>query len=139
MLEDWSDESLYWYVMALRWMKVNAAQTIAQITAIAPAPLRRVIGVVLGRQLGRTPAVQGLGRLPYDDLVRETGLRLDDLVLLLGGSPFFRADRPSAADLAIYGQLQLGLSGPTPEFAELVSDRPALADFMKRVEDASRA
>jgi hypothetical protein len=39
-------------------------------------------------------------------------------------------------DLAVTGELCTALSGPTPELETLISDRPALADCMKRVEDA---
>ena len=62
---------------------------------------------------------------------------LDDLVVLLGRRPFFYADRPSAADFAIYGQFATAFSGATPDFAGLVAERPALADFRKRVEEAT--
>ncbi len=139
MLEDWSDESLYWYLMALRWCERHVAATLTQISAAAPAPLRPLLKPLLRWQMGSMARVQGLGRLPYDVLIRETGLRLDDLVSLLGSRPFFFSDRVSGADLAIYGELKGGQSGPTPDFAALVSDRPRLADHMKRVEDATRA
>jgi glutathione S-transferase len=139
LLEDWSDESLYWYLMALRWAKPNAAATIEQITGSVPSLLRPLVAPLIARQIGSTTRAQGLGRLPYDVLIHETGRVLDDLVTLLGRRPFFYADRISAADLAIYGELRAGLSGPTPDFAALVSERPALADHTKRVEDATSA
>jgi glutathione S-transferase len=137
MLEDWSDESLYWYVMALRWSRKNETATIRQILPTVPALLRPLAGMIVSRQIGSMPRVQGLGRLPEDVLVREAGLRLDDLVAQLGPRPFFFADRVSAADLAVYGELRTALSGPTPEFDALISERPALADHMKRVEDCT--
>jgi len=59
--------------------------------------------------------------------------------LLLGKRAFIYSDRPSAAGFAIYGVFSTGLmEDVTPDFAELVSDRPALADWYKRVEDARR-
>ena len=137
MLEDWSDESLYWYVMALRWSPKNEAATIRQILPTVPALLRPLVGMIVSRQIGSMPRVQGLGRLPEDVLVREAGLRLDDLIGQLGQRPFFFADRVSAADLAVYGELRTALSGPTPEFDALISERPVLADHMKRVEDCT--
>ena len=139
MLEDWCDEALYWYLMALRWAERNVPATLLQLTAPAPAPLRPLMKPLLRFRMGSMAKVQGLGRLPYDVLLRETALRLDDLVALLGSRPFFFSDRVSAADLAVHGELAAGQSGPTPEFAGLVSDRPRLADHMKRVEDATRA
>jgi hypothetical protein len=83
------------------------------------------------------PRVQGLGRLPYDLLLRETEARLDDLVALLGGRPFFHAEHAGAAGLAVYGQLHCGCSGPTPDFAAGVVARPTLGAFMRRAADAA--
>jgi glutathione S-transferase len=138
LLEDWSDEGLYFYLMALRWAAPNRAATLAEITSGAPAPLRPLLRPLLARRMGSVPIAQGLGRLPYEVLLREAGRVLDDLVLLLGRRPFFHADRPSAADLAVYGQLSAGRRDATPDFRALVDDRPPLGDHMKRVEEATR-
>jgi glutathione S-transferase len=139
MLEDWSDESFYWYNQALRWCPANEARTIAQNSRFVPAVMRPFAKPVLRRLVGRQPKAQGLGLLPYDVLIGEMGERLDDLVQLLGSNPFFYSERPSAADFAIYGVFSTGLKEDvTPDFAELVSQRPALADWYKRVEDTRR-
>jgi len=67
------------------------------------------------------------------------GERLDDLVVMLGQKPFFFADRPSVADFAIYGVFSTGYSEDiTPDFVELVSQRPALIDWRARVDVAIR-
>ena len=52
-LEDWSDESLYWYAMALRWSDANAEATTTQVVGSIPAPaaLRPVLRVLLRRQI----------------------------------------------------------------------------------------
>lgn len=105
ILEDWADESLYWNVQAFRWHAKNEHRTIAQNARFVPAPLRMFAKPMLRRLVGRQPRAQGMGRLPYQMLVRELGVRLDDLVLLLTQHPFFFSDEPSIADFAIYGQL----------------------------------
>lgn len=137
LLEDWSDESLYWQIMALRWAPANAARTVEQLSPFVPAPARPFAGPLLRRLIGGSTRAQGFGRLPYDVLVPEVGRNLDDLVLLLGGRAFFYSDRPSAADFALFGEFATGCSGATPDFEGLVSERPALADWRKRVEDAT--
>jgi glutathione S-transferase len=136
-LEDWSDESLYWLLMALRWSEKNAAATARQITAGLPALMRPVAKVMLSRQITEMTKQQGFGRFAQPILVRELGGRLDDLVLMLGKRSFFFADRPSVADLAIACQLRMACSGPTPDAEACVADRPALADYQKRVEEAT--
>lgn len=135
-LEDWADECLYWHLMALRWSERNASATVDQITLGMPKALRPVARLVAPRQIGRTPRVQGTGRLPYDTLVEEAARLLDDLVLLLDDRAFFYSDRPGVADLAVYGELRCAQSGPTPELEAMIGDRPALVDLMKRLEES---
>lgn len=137
MLEDWCDESLYWQIMALRWCDENAARTVAQMSPYVPAPARPFAGPLLRRMIGSTAKAQGMGRLPHDVLIREIAANLDDLVTLLGSRAFFYADRPGAADFALFGELATGCSGATPDFEGLVAARPPLADWRKRVEDAT--
>jgi len=137
-LEDWSDEALYWYVMALRWCAVNQARTVDQLRPYLPAPVRGLAGPLLRRVIGGSTRTQGLGRLPYAELVRETGERLDDLVLLLAQKSFFYSSRPSVADFALRGQFRTGCSGATPDFERLVSERPSLADWLKRVDEKAQ-
>ncbi len=136
-LEDWSDESLYWMTMALRWTPKNASATANQILATLPGLLRPVVRPLVSRQIGGTTRAQGFGRLPEDVLLYELGLALDDLTTSLGGRAFFWGEHPGAADFAMYGQLHMLTSGPTPEAEALIADRAVLADFAKRVEGAS--
>jgi len=92
---------------------------------------------LLRQLVGKQPLSQGMGRLPYDMLISELTRRFDDLERLLGDSPFFYSDRPSIADFAIYGVFSAGIEeAVTPEFAELVEQRPALSAWRARVRDA---
>lgn len=135
LLEDWSDESLYWYLMASRWCDANAAATARQMQEVAPRLLRPLARIAFRRQFRGMTHAQGLGRLPHDVLTLEWGRRLDELVVAKGDRDFFHADEPSAADFAIFGQLETACSGPTPEVAELLLHRPALLDWRKRVRE----
>jgi glutathione S-transferase len=136
-LEDWSDESLYWLGMALRWSPRNARATAAQILGTLPTPIRAIASLVLPRQIRRTTIAQGLGRLPVELIVAELGRHLDDLVTILGERPFFHGEQVSVADLAIFGQFHMLRSGPTPEAAALIDARRALCDHERRVAAAA--
>jgi glutathione S-transferase len=57
----------------------------------------------------------------------------------LAEQPFFFAEWPSVADLAIFGQMHMLQSGPTPQAAELIGARPALRAYVGRVDAATRA
>jgi glutathione S-transferase len=138
-LEDWSDESLYWYGLGLRWSDANAAATTAQVIGSlrAPAALRPLLRVMLRRQF-RGPAIaQGLARLPLEILTGELARRFDELVVWLDERPYFFSEQPGAADLAIFSQLDMLLGGPTPQAAQLIAARPPLAEYVRRVDAAT--
>jgi glutathione S-transferase len=134
-LEDWSDESLSWCVFAVRWSRPNAAATRAELARLRGHVPRVAFDWLIKRWIGSQPAAQGMGRLPYGVLLRETAGRLDDLVTLLGDRPFFYGKRPCVADLAIYGQLKTACRGATPDLYDLVHARPALTGLMERLEE----
>jgi len=125
--------------MALRWSDANAGATTTQVLGSIPAPaaLRPVLRVVLRRQLRNQALAQGLARLPLETVVDELGRRFDELLVWLGDRPYFFADRPSVADLALFGQLNGLQSGPTPQAERLVAERPRLADYFLSVDAAT--
>jgi glutathione S-transferase len=136
-VEDWSDESLYWYVMALRWNPANAKATVAQLAAFMPAPLRPLASLVFPWQVGGQARAQGLARLPLEVVLDELERRFDELTIFLGESPFFFSDTVSVADLAVFGQLSTLRSGPTPQGARLLDTKPALAALFDRIDAAT--
>jgi glutathione S-transferase len=138
-LEDWSDESLYWYVMAMRWNDVNADATTEQIAAALPVPavLRALLKPILRRQIRAQAMAQGLARQPLERVLSELELRFQELDLWLGDSPFFFSDSPSAADLAIFGELYALRSGPTPQGVAVLERHPALCEHYRRVDEAT--
>ena len=140
-LEDWSDEALYWYGMALRWTEVNAAATAEQVAGSLPLPavVLPLVRRILRYQIGGQARAQGLVRLPLERIVDELGRRFDELVLWLADRPFFFGEQPSAADLAVFGQLRMLQSGPTPQGAALIAAQPPLAAYAARVDAATQA
>lgn len=138
-LEDWSDESLYWYGMALRWCDANAWATADQVAASLPAPelVRPLLRVILRRQIGSQPQAQGLVRLPLERILAELDRRMDELLVWLDDAPFLFGERPGAADCAVFGQFQMLRSGPTPQGAALIERRPRLSEYAARVDAAT--
>ena len=56
---------------------------------------------------------------------------------MLGDRPYFYDDRPSVADLAVYGQLSMAQGEVAPETRQEIAQRPRLTEYMKRVEQAT--
>jgi glutathione S-transferase len=136
LLEDWADESLYWYGMALRWtIPANASRTVELISRNLLPILRPVVKILAPRFVASQTHAQGTGRLPKDVLLHELNGHLDNLVRLLGAGPFFfAAPQPSIADLAVFGQLGFLHSPVTPEGTSAVEARPELIEFCQRLD-----
>jgi glutathione S-transferase len=138
-MEDWSDESLYWNVMAFRWSRSNGQASAERVLEAisAPALLRPLFSPIMRRTVRRQVAAQGAGRLSQGMLAREFGGRLDDLVRLLDDRAFFFSDTPSIADLALFGQLTFADVEVSPETQDQVRKRQPLIEYMKRVAQAT--
>ena len=102
-----------------------------------PSPLRPLVGAIFRRRVNAQARAQGLARLPLDVLVAELAARLDEILVWLGDRPFLFSDQPSAADLAIFGQLRMLRSGPTPQAATLIDERRALCAYYDRLDAAT--
>ena len=73
MLEDWSDESLSWHMMAFRWHPKNEPRTIAQNSRFVPAPVRLFAKPLLRRLVGHLSQGAGNGPLTLRPVGRGVG------------------------------------------------------------------
>lgn len=135
-LEDWADESFLWYFLKYRSLiGKGAVLPLAAESTPAPSPGERPTGAL--RRLGAWLRAGGTWERPLTGLLRELGLRLDDLVKFLGTRPFFYSDRLSMADLGVYSMLFTMRNDSIPGACQLVLARPGLVAFMARIEEAT--
>lgn len=132
-LEDWADESFLWYFLAFirgpgRRRASEGANGGDEARSGLPARLRFLRPVFAWFRSG------GTWERPETALLRGLGDRLDDLVNFLGARPFFHSERVSMADLAVYGVLFTIGRDVIPGAAGLLAQRPALLEFMRRLE-----
>lgn len=136
-IEDWADESFYWYMMGMRWAPENAKATTAQIVGTLPSFLRPLLSLVLPHQIGGAARAQGLARLPMADLERELGRRFDEILVWLVDKPFLFSETVGIADIALFGQMSTLCSGPTPQGARLIDQREDLRAYFDRIDRAT--
>jgi glutathione S-transferase len=136
LLEDWADESLYWYGMVLRWnIAANATRTTELVSRDLLPIWRPLLKLLALRLVAAQTRAQGLGRLPLNVLLHELDGHLANLVQLLGDGPFFfGASQPSIADLAVFGQLGFLYSPVTPEGTTAVEKHAELLEFCQRLD-----
>jgi len=136
VLEDWADESLYFYEMRLRFtFPHNARRWIPRLVAHDPGWMKGLAPLVLPRMMRRLTRVQGVGRKSREQVLADVARHLDAVDALLAGSEWLVGGAVSLADIAVFAQL-FCVRG-ADEGAELVEARPAVAAWMERVERAT--
>jgi glutathione S-transferase len=128
-LEDWADESFLFYF--LKWQRLRQQREEADAAAEQRGGLARI---AMLRRLFAWLRAGGTWERPETAITRGMADRLDDLVNLLGTRPFFYAERPSMADLAVYSMLRAVERGSMPDSGQLLLARPGLVAYMRRVE-----
>ena len=139
LLEDWADESLYWFPVYHRWQLDDGFAVLAeQAFGSLPFPLRWFVPRVVGRQVVRQLHGQGIGRLQPDVVLAALEGHLDMLeALLADGGPYLAGETVTAADLAVFGPLQVLRTPTTPQTREALGRRVGLMEWLRQVHEAT--
>lgn len=135
LLEDWVDDTLYWYLVYLRWIVPdNWALFVEEIFAVLPAPVRWLAPRFARREVRARLAGQGTGGKPEAVVRAELEQALDDIALRLGDQPFLQGGQPTLADIAVCAFVdQVRVPALTPRIAAAADARTALVAWSERV------
>lgn len=131
-LEDWADENLLFYFN--KWVRIRDDVPDDAASSGSGGPPRRSAAL---RRLLAWLRAGGTWERPETTVLRGMADRLDDLLGFLGTRPFFYSNHVSMADLGVYAMLYTLSLGVMPGSQRIVTERPALVDFMRRVEAAT--
>jgi glutathione S-transferase len=135
-LEDWADESLYYYELRLRFtFPKNRPRWIAALLAHDAPSLRPLFSPVISRTIRKQCAAQGIGRKPDEMVLRDLDRQMDALAAWLAGKSWLVGSGLTLADIAVYAQLRC-IDGTEEGHARL-SARPMIQEWMSRVADAT--
>jgi glutathione S-transferase len=137
-LEDWADESLYFYEMRLRFtFERNRARWIAALLEHDNALVRATFPPVVARATRKQCHAQGVGRRPEAMVLRDVDRHLDALTGWLAGKTWLVGAALSLADLAVYAQLRC--IDCAEEGHARLAPRPVVVAWMARVAEATAA
>ena len=131
LLEDWADESLYWYQLWLRLFDEGALdRAVAAACEGRPGYERMLFKQGLGRYRSSVVA-QGLGRYPRETVLSNLREHLAALEGRLAQHAWLVGEAPSVADIAVASQLEQMLRTSSVAQHE-VAALPRLSAWLKR-------
>jgi glutathione S-transferase len=134
ILEDWADESLFWYAVYARYADPEGwSQYRPQVAAVMPAAMRPLAPGVIRRSLVKKLQAHGLlTRSP--ELVRaEFEHHMGALSARLESGPYLLGDALCMADVAVAAMLLPHTVGIRSRFQPAIEAHPALAGYVARV------
>jgi glutathione S-transferase len=138
VLEDWADESLYFYELRLRFgFAHNRQGPIARLLSKDPAFLRVLGPFVIPRVIQGQLSQQGIGRKSDAQVLAEVRRHMDTVCDLLDGRRYLVGETLTLADIAVFAQL-FCIRDSAEGAAELAA-RPGLSAYVERVDAETRA
>jgi glutathione S-transferase len=137
ILEDWADESLYFYEVWFRFgLRENAGEWSRRTSeSEPPGLLRRATERAIPTLMRNVLRAQGLGRKPATQVLDEFDRHLMSIGTWLDAGEWLVGGRLSLADIAVYAQL--ACAGDTGEGAALLADHAPVLAWMERVNAAT--
>lgn len=131
LLEDWADESLYYFEMQLRAADPRAASAaVALLCAGRPAWEKAFVGPVFTRSLRARLKAHGFGGWSRAQIEDWFFGHLDDLEAMLDGHEWLVGKGQSIADLAVSSQIDEIMR--TSPLAPRIAERRRLAAWLDR-------
>ncbi|MCR9104374.1 MAG: glutathione S-transferase family protein [Gammaproteobacteria bacterium] len=138
VLEDWADESLYYYDIALHFSFAENAKRRAEHLLQHEKPLMRTLlrpfVPSLLRKLGES---QGAGRRPREVILDDIDRQISSIDALLGTQDFLLPSGLSIADISVF--VEVDAMRVAELGAGIIARYPRVASWMARVDDTTSA
>ncbi len=136
LLEDWADESLYWFAVYHRWAIDSNFEPFAQRAfGKLPIPVRWLVPRFARKQVFKQLHGQGLGRLSPEEILRAFAGHVAMLATFVQDQPFLTGESLTAADISVFAPLRAASVETMPETAAVVREQPAVIEWLKRVDE----
>ena len=137
IIEDWADESLYFYEARLRFTFASNIARTAEMLLEGENGFMRAIGAIAApRKMRDVLAKQGVGRKSEEQVLGDVARHADAVAGWLGTREWLVGERLTLADIAVFVQLTCIRS--TAEGERILSTQPTVLSWMERVDAASK-
>lgn len=136
VLEDWADESLYFYEMYCRfYLGDNGKRNFPRMLHADKAIVKKILPYLIRKSLGKLLHMQGLARKTRAHIFRDLARHLGALNDLVTSSSWLVGAQITLADVGVYPMV--GAIADGEEGLAEIKKYPAVLEWMKRVEEAT--
>ncbi|MCX8072712.1 MAG: glutathione S-transferase family protein [Candidatus Binatia bacterium] len=136
-LEDWADESLYFYEMCLRFGEEDFEHTFAKLAAGIPEEMRSTMAPLIRENFRQVTSTQGVGRKSQGQLAQDVERLFTAIEALQESTGFVVGNNLTLADIAIVCQAECIADSRLG--AATLARHPRLAEYFARVDNLTRA
>jgi glutathione S-transferase len=136
-LEDWADESLYFYEMSTRFGEQDFEANLPKLLPGVPPEVHSALAPMLREALKTTTIAQGVGRRSPEQLAADVERLLGAIEDLQRPTGFVVGTALTLADIAIAAQAECICDSTIGKRA--LQSRPALAAYFKRIDELTHA
>jgi glutathione S-transferase len=137
VLEDWADESLYFYEMSTRFGEEDFATNLPKLLPGIPPEMHGSIAPMLREAISSTTTAQGIGRKTAAQIADDVDRLLGAVEDLQRATGFVVGSTLTLADIAIAAQAEC--IGDSTVGKRLLQQRPALVAYFERVDELTFA
>ncbi len=137
ILEDWADESLYFYEARLRFTFTKNVARTAELLIEDERGLMRRIGAIAGTRTMRSVlAKQGIGRKTEEAVLKDVQRHAESVAGWLGTRDWLIGTALTLADISVF--VQLACIRSTDEGEKILAAQPTVLSWMERVDLATK-
>ncbi len=133
ILEDWADESLYFYDVSMRCWENNITLLEDDLLIENPGWFGRLIRPLVGLALRKQTASQGIGRKAKEDLIRDLRANLSAVNTLLTNKQWLVGEELSIADISVASMCTV--MARAEEGLAIIKALPDLSAWLARVDE----
>lgn len=136
VLEDWADESLYFYEMYLRFvLPHNAQRVLPRMTHVDPGWFKWLGQRVIPKGIRKILNTQGVGRKSHEEILRDVERHIQAVSDMLSSSSWLVGEALTLADISVFAMLSC--FHDADEGKAIIQRFPAVVAWMQRVDAAT--
>lgn len=132
ILEDWADESLYYYDLTMRSWPNNARWLADDLVREDTGPMKRLLHYLAPKLIGKQAANQGIGRKPREEVCADAARHFESIDTLVSANEWLVGASLSIADICVVSMCTV--LDRAEEARDLMDALPALRDWQRRVD-----